>query len=330
MKSVYFLFKVSDPLKSYITKKLEPTSVNLIFSEDPITDIWDHLHKINVIVGWQPTIEMLVTENILYLINPGAGVQHLVPLVKDANSKRHSKLTLINNHGNAYFTAQSAVSLLLSVMCKVVLHHNWMNSGLWRRGDDFAKSIPLKNQTIGLFGYGSVNRLVHQFLSGFDVKFVALKRELGSEGELTVYTPDQLHQFLKIIDILIIAAPLTMETIDLIGTDELSLLGTNGIIINMGRGKIINENALYLALKHQTIQAAGIDVWYNYDPEENDGRKYPYSYPFHKLNNVVLSPHRGASPMDDLERWDDIIMNLNAICSDEANLMNVVDLEKEY
>jgi len=124
---------------------------------------------------------------------------------------------------------------------------------------------------------------------------------------------------------LIIAIPFTSKTEGLINSNELKLLGKNGIIVNVGRGSIIDEKALYNALNNQVIAGACIDVWYNYSPDADEkGKKFPYSNdtPFHKLNNVILSPHRGASPMDDLIRWDDIIYNIQVLSEGKQYFKN--------
>jgi phosphoglycerate dehydrogenase-like enzyme len=102
-------------------------------------------------------------------------------------------------------------------------------------------------------------------------------------------------------------------------------------LVNVARGKVINEKDLFDCLEAKVISGAVIDVWYNYQPEpDNDGKKFPYSYPFHTLDNIVLSPHRAASPFDNLERWNEVIENLKKIANNKTDFLNVVDLEAEY
>jgi phosphoglycerate dehydrogenase-like enzyme len=291
--------------------------------------------KADIIMGWRPSKELLEkAKNAKLLINPGAGVQHLIPIFKKITKDR--ELILVNGHGNAYFTAQHVLAILLALMNKVILHHNWMVEGYWRRGDSFATSIPLRGRKVGLLGYGAVNRLVHKFISGFDVEFSILKRDWTKKPDnfptpITKYTIAELSEFLKEIDILIIAIPLTTKTEGLIQEKELELLGKDSLLVNIGRGSIIDEKSLYDALKEKRITGAAIDVWYNYQPEENaDGRKYPTKYPFHELDNIVLSPHRGASPMSDLKRWDEQIENIIRFARGQTNFINIVNLDEGY
>ncbi|MFW9810588.1 MAG: NAD(P)-dependent oxidoreductase, partial [Candidatus Thorarchaeota archaeon] len=145
------------------------------------------------------------------------------------------------------------------------------------------------------------------------------------------YTPSEIHEFMKEIDILIVGVPQTSETIGLVGAKELKLLGNQGLVVTVARGLVVEEKAFYDALFNKQIAGAAIDVWYNYRPEEDSkGRKYPFSYPFHELDNVVLSPHRGASPMDDLKRWDEVIENITRFATGQQEFINVVDLERGY
>jgi phosphoglycerate dehydrogenase-like enzyme len=264
-------------------------------------------------------------------------VQHLTDLFKEI-SKRD--ITLVNGHGNAYFTAQHAVALLLAVTNKVIPHHTWMVKGAWRKRDEDATSIPLREKTIGLLGYGHVNRNVHTFLSGFNVSFAAVRQNWEKftsfwlddslPTPLRKYTSNELDSFLKTVEILIVSVPLTSKTKGLITMKELKLLGSHGLLVNVARGPVINQKDLYTALKNKKIAGAGLDVWYNYTPDPDEhGRKYPYEYPFHTLDNVVLSPHRGASPLDDLTRWDEVIENITRVATGKE-CINVVNLDKEY
>ena len=89
------------------------------------------------------------------------------------------------------------------------------------------KIFRYRDRRVGLLGYGVINSKVHKFLSGFNVKFAALKTSWDVEQDfptsLQKFTPEELHQFLQIIDILVVALPLTQLTRDLIGQKELDI-----------------------------------------------------------------------------------------------------------
>ncbi|MCK5237952.1 MAG: hypothetical protein KAR33_00300 [Candidatus Thorarchaeota archaeon] len=334
--NVLFIWDVREELKEYLEKGLaEVPNLNLIFpSLAEEEEYLKHIQTANIVVGWRPSEDLLnKAESLDLFINPGAGVQHHIERFRELNKSR--KVILVNGHGNSYFTGQHAVALLLSLMNKIVPHHNWMVEGHWRRGDSFAKSTPLRWREVGLLGYGAVNRNVYSFLSGFDLSFHILKRSWSENEELPIpakrYSPDKLEEFLKAVNILLVAVPETEETEGLIGANELGLLGKDGFLVNMSRGSVIEQDALFEALKSKRIAGAAIDVWYDYRPEEDtDGRKYPYSRPFHELDNIIISPHRGASPMDDLHRWNEVVENISRYADNRTDFLNQVDLERGY
>ncbi len=335
--NVLFIWDVRKELQDYFRNGLaECEDVQLMFPSDTKEETFlHHAPEARIIVGWRPTEKLLKTaEKLSLFINPGVGVQHLIDLFRNITKER--QITLVNGHGNTYFAAQHTVALLLALMNKVIPHHNWMVDGGWRKGDEDAISLPLRERVVGFLGYGAVNSKVHRFLAGFDVSFAALRTNWENQREhiptpIKKYTPTELNQFLKDIDILIVAVPQTSLTKDLIAAKELTLLGRNGLLVNVARGVVVNENDLFHALKERIIGGAALDVWYKYRPEpEEKGRKYPYHLPFHTLHNVVLSPHRAASPFNDLKRWEEVIENIKRYSKGTKEFLNVVDLKREY
>ncbi|MFX1534312.1 MAG: NAD(P)-dependent oxidoreductase [Promethearchaeota archaeon] len=335
--NVLFIWDVPDRLKEYLTSNLKTlTQVKLLFPSPANEELFlDLAPEADIIVGWRPTKKLLeMADKLTLFINPGAGIKHHIEPFRELNRSR--TVLLANGHGNTYFTAQHVVALLLTLMNKVVCHHNWMKAGQWRKGDEDARSIPLRFRKVGLLGYGHINQKVHQFLAGFNVEFSILRRDWKKQtNDLPIpakkYVSADLHSFLTEIDILIVAVPETSATIGLIQMDELRLLGAEGLIVNVSRGPVIDEASLFTALKEKIIAGAAIDVWYNYRPEpDEEGKKYPFSKPFHILDNIVLSPHRGASPMNDLLRWNEVIENIRRFATGKKSFINIVNLENEY
>jgi phosphoglycerate dehydrogenase-like enzyme len=335
--NVLFLWDVEDRLKNYLHSKLvNITNLNLIYPKDlDQNNLMALGHTAQVLIGWRPTFELLENANNLKLfINPGAGVQHLIPLFTKINPK--TPIVLVNGHGNSYFTAQHAVALLLSLINKVIPHHEWMKEGKWRTGDDEAKSIPLWNKKVGLIGYGAINKKVHQILAGFQCEFSVLRRSWKGKKDdhlpiVNRFEPKEIRNFMKEVNFCIVAVPQTNQTVNMIDTEELKCLGKNGFLISIGRGGVINEEALFSALKENRLAGAAIDVWYEYSPEPNEKKqKYPYHFPFHDLSNIILSPHRAASPFDNLERWDEVVENLTRIAKGRCDFINQVNLTDEY
>ncbi len=338
-----FIWDIDKELKKHLMKNLG-TEVNLIFPDKLFEKKKSALYEsADAIIGWRPDKEFLFKAgNLKLFINPGTGVKHQIELFRELSKKK--KVKLINGHGHSYATAQHTVAMLLSLMNRIVPHHNWMENGIWRTSDDkdiFSSSILLKNRKIGLLGYGAINSKVHRFLSGFSNEFNVFKRRLDRKSPkslkdhagntVNLFGEGKLEEFLKSSDILIIAVPHTSKTENLIGMNELKLLGRKGLLVNVARGTIVNEESLYNALEKKVIAGAALDVWYNYSPKKDKkGREYPFAKPFHKLGNVILSPHRAASPFDNLDRWDEVIENLKRLATGKRNFLNEVDLTEEY
>ncbi|OLS23464.1 MAG: Formate dehydrogenase [Candidatus Heimdallarchaeota archaeon LC_2] len=334
---VLFTFKVWDELAHYLRDNLAKyTNLNLIMPADDDEDtILNLASQADVLFGWRPKIELLnKAEKMKLFIQPGTGAEHLVKVFKKYGRK--SDVIITNGHGHAYEVAQHALGMLLALTNHIVGYHNQMVDGKWRIRESMSEG--LKNKKIGFLGYGPINQFIHKFLSPFTSDFSILKRtrdielEASLSSKIKFYTTKEKHEFLQRLDVLIIAAPRTKKTENMIGEEELQMLGKNAYLLNVGRGPIINEKALYMALKKQVIKGAAIDVWYNYQPQEINGKTYPYdsNHPFHELENIILSPHRAGSPFGDLSRWDENIQNLITLAEERNDFINVIDLQEEY
>jgi len=220
--TILFIWQVRKKLIKYLEEGFSHLpNIKLIFPSDlEENTLMQYISDADIIIGWRPSKKLLHCATKLSLfINPGAGVQTLVELFRDLNKTR--SVTLVNGHGNSYFTAQHAVAMLLALTNKIIPHHNWMLEGQWRKCDDDAISIPLRQRKIGLLGYGAVNQKVHRFLSGFDIEFGILRYDWSKQTkplptDAIRYNIEQLHSFLSWTDTLIISIPLTNITHGLI------------------------------------------------------------------------------------------------------------------
>lgn len=343
---VLFLYNsVSPRVLSYIKNRLRDfTNVEIIIPESlSIPDLIPLAQKANVILGWNCPEELFpYIRHIKLYITPYTGLSYLIRKFRKMNPP--PQFPIVNSHGGAKLIAQHAVAMLFGILNHLVIHHMEMLDGTWIPGgegvDERFPTIPIEGRNIGLFGYGHINQNVHKYLQGLSGNFHILKRSWDNfqnqqaPTKFTRYTPDQLDIFMEKIDTLIIAAPLTPETREAIKMKQLELLGKNGkkgIIVNVGRSKIINEKDLFTALKENIIARAALDVWYIYNPEpDSHNRLWPYSKPFNTLKNVLLSPHRADSPFDHLSRWDDVIENIKRAALGRTDFLNLIDVERGY
>ena len=121
----------------------------------------------------------------------------------------------------------------------------------------------------------------------------------------------------------VVSAPLTPATTGMIGGAQLRALGADGVLINVGRGALVDERALYDALVDGTVKAAAIDVWYRY-PTGPGATTPPANLPFTELANVLATPHSSGITTDTFRgRVDDIAANVGRLTRGEP-LRNLV------
>lgn len=126
--------------------------------------------------------------------------------------------------------------------------------------------------------------------------------------------------------------PLTEKTLGWIGEPELALLPREAVLVNVARAAIVDELALFMALKEGRLAAAGLDVWYRYPPADARDNTLPSKFPFHELDNLVMSPHRGGAyrhPENEELRMRALAESLGAAARGEP-MPHAVDLEAGY
>lgn len=239
-----------------------------------------------------------------------------------------------NLHHNAVPTAEMALALLLAAAKCLVPIDRALRAHDWTPRYRPNPALVLEGKTALILGYGAIGQHVALLCRGLGMQVVAIRRDVARSASDTpdeLHPPEALHRLLPRATTLIVCLPLTPATTGLIGADELALLPPNAVLVNVGRGPIVDEAALYQALHDGTLHAAGLDVWYNY-PSDEESRSHtpPSDYPFHELDNVVMSPHRaGGSTETELERMSHLARLLNAAARGEP-MPNRVDLQAGY
>ena len=179
----------------------------------------------------------------------------------------------------------------------------------------------IRGKTLGIVGHGHIGHAAAVRARAFGMRCVGIRRsarpcppELDWLGQ-----PDRLDELLGQSDYVLIACDMNDETIGLIDATRLAAMKPDGVIINVSRGRIIREDALYEALAARRIGGAILDTWYNYGADT-----WPCNRPFQDLDNVILSAHRSAvtEEMHD-RRWRFVAEQCARIERGEAPL-NVV------
>lgn len=150
----------------------------------------------------------------------------------------------------------------------------------------------LGERTLGLVGFGHIGREVAARARGFGMRIHAANRSPIAPGPLVdrVFGLDEIEALMASSDDIVVSLPLAPETRGLIGAKALAAMRPGGSITNVGRGPVIDEAALYEALRSRAIARAVIDTWYVY-PGAGNASPHPSRFPFHELDNVVMTPH---------------------------------------
>jgi phosphoglycerate dehydrogenase-like enzyme len=157
-------------------------------------------------------------------------------------------------------------------------------AGVWEAFD----VMPVAGQIVGIIGYGDIGRAVAARVRPLGMAVLAVKRHASSLAGADplveqIYSPERRVEMLSRSDYVVVAAPLTPDTRGMIGEPEFAAMKPTAVVINIGRGPVIDEEAMVSALSSGRIAGAALDVF--------DREPLPDGHPFYKLENVLLSPH---------------------------------------
>jgi D-3-phosphoglycerate dehydrogenase / 2-oxoglutarate reductase len=204
----------------------------------------------------------------------------------DVRAATHSGVMVVNAPtSNIVSAAELAIGLLLAAARHISAASASLRAGEWKRSR--FTGIELYEKTLGIVGLGRIGVLVAQRLAAFGMDVIAYDPyvQAGRAAQMGVRLVD-LDTLLAESDFISVHLPKTPETLGLIGTDELARVKPSLVLVNAARGGIVDEGALYAALKEGRIAAAGVDV-YAHEPCTDS--------PLFELENVVATPHLGAS-----------------------------------
>ncbi len=186
-------------------------------------------------------------------------------------------------------TADLTFGLLLATARRMMEAENDVRKGNWTSWSPMGYTgMDVGGATLGIVGLGRIGEAVARRAKGFDMRILYHNRSRKPEVEAEHgFEYADLDSLLKESDFVVILAPFTPETAGLIGSRELGLMKNSAVIINVARGGIVNEKALYSALKDGEIWAAGLDV-FKTEP-------VPIDNPLLTLPNVTVLPHIGSA-----------------------------------
>jgi D-3-phosphoglycerate dehydrogenase / 2-oxoglutarate reductase len=231
-----------------------------------------------LIVGVDPvTPRVLEAGPLRVVVKYGSGMDNI-----DVEAARSRGVQVSSTPGtNARSVAELAIALLLTLARNVALHDRGVRAGSWRR----LTGVELAGKQLGIVGYGAIGREVARIARGLDMNVVA-HDPLVEEADVDLVLLDELY---AASDAVSLHLPLTDETRGFVGDRELAAMKSTAFLINTARGGLVDESALADALRSGRLAGAGLDG-FEMEPLGNS--------PLRQLDNVVLSPHAGASTYD--------------------------------
>lgn len=254
--------------------------------------ITEELADADVLVSMIYTREMADAAPNLKLVQvAGAGLDRI-----DRTALRpDTQLANVYGHeaGIAEYVIGTMIALTRSLphLDKELRHGHWESQ--WAVGRPIPPLMPeLTGKTLLILGYGHIGQAIARRAAAFDMRIIAVRRNIpGSlpQGIARMATLDAIDEMLVDADFVAVTLPLTDETRGLLDANRFRWMKPSAYLINVARGEIADEQALFDALSQRRIAGAALDVWYRYPNAA--GPTMPSDLPFHELDNVIMTPH---------------------------------------
>lgn len=240
--------------------------------------------------------------------------------VVDINVAR--ELGIVVTNIPAYSTesvAQMVFAHILNITHRVGRYSDEARSGVWSRQADFSYTnsplMELCGKKIGIVGFGNTGSATARIAVAFGMEVLAYTSKLQSALPAGVTKADSIDDIFRMSDIVSLHCPLNKETSEIANAAHLSLMKKSAILINTGRGGLVNEQDLADALRENRIKAAGLDVMVNEPPREDN--------PLLKLDNCFITPHIAWATYEARVRlMNQTVKNLRSFI--EGNIINNV------
>ena len=278
-----------------LDKRARNLELNGPASDFPPEEINRHISEIDLLmVHYCPVSKDLLAkaQNLRILATCRMGVQNI-----DVDAA--TKLGILTFHVIGRTTeavSDHTVGLLLSEARNIARAHMAMKNGVWRKAYVNSTTTPeLESKTLGIVGFGEVGKTVLRKLKGFNVNFMVYDPFVSdSDISESGAEPADLDTLLSRSDFISLHAVVTEDSIHMIDERELKLMKPTAYLINTARAELVNEQALYHALKDRQISGAAMDVFKD--------EPLPADHPFLELDNVTLTPHLASSTLECLSK----------------------------
>lgn len=195
--------------------------------------------------------------------------------------------------------ADTTIGLLIDTVRELSKSQAFLRAGNWVKEGRYPLSkLSLRGRKVGIFGLGRIGKAVARRIEAFGLPIAYHNRRQASDVRYDYYP--SLKELAKAVDTLILVAPGGAETARAVNADVLEALGADGVLINVGRGSLVDEDALVAALNNGTIAAAGLDVFAN-EPHVSQGLL--------DAPNTVLLPHIASASQKTRQAMADLVID---------------------
>jgi D-2-hydroxyacid dehydrogenase (NADP+) len=273
-------------------------------------------HVVVVSMMWRNELAA-IAENLRFIQSISAGLDQY-----DRDVLRRHSIRLASAAGvNAEAVAQHAMALILALKRQLHSGRDNQSAKLWRGmiSDIAAREDQLNGKTLLIVGLGRIGSVLARLARAFEMRVIATRRDpsAGAQGADAVYAHERLAELLPQADVVALTCPLTPQTENLIDAEAIASLRPSAVLINVARGRVVDEAALIEALAGQRLAAAGLDV----TREE----PLPAASPLWTMPNVLITPHTAG----ETQRYEDAVIdilleNLERMWRGETALRNEV------
>jgi phosphoglycerate dehydrogenase-like enzyme len=258
--------------------------------------------------------QVSLAENLDLFVVASSGTDHL-PM----NALQSQDVAVVNAAGiHAPGIAEQVLGYLLIFARRIHQGIRQQAANEWRH----YQASELKGSTVAIVGLGAIGHAIADRLDGFDVKTIGVRytpSKGGPTDEIVGFDPDDLHDAFARAEYVVLCSPLTPTTHHLISDAEIETLGPNAVVVNVGRGPLIDTTALVEALQIGDLGGAALDVT---DPEP-----LPNDHPLWDLDNVLITPHMGGHTPQHWPRLAEILAENTKLLdegSEPSELRNIV------
>ena len=280
----------------------------------------EHFETADVLVGVQLSRDMPRPHKLQLLQAPAAGTDGI------DRACLPPQALLANCFGHENAIAEYVMTALLARHVPLQAADQALRQGEWRffAGSPGALRTELGSQTLGLLGFGHIAKTLAQRAKAFGMRVVVANRSPVHSSDVDQsFKLTDLPAFMAACDAVVVTLPLTDTTRGLVDAKALASMHPHALILNVGRGAVIDEKALFEALQQKSIGGAIIDTWYQY-PNAEKPHCAPSQFDFASLSNVLMTPHMSGWTEGTVQRRkQSIAENINRLCAGQA-LLNVL------